>query len=168
MSRDKGNMLKELFDVLHLIWYNKHTNVSLRGNVFHHPQLQPGETLRNRGKLRHSAVGQRPRPIEGGLRLPQVQNIPERRASLLFDSAASRSSKSGMVRQALFESHSLFRKENSSKDHICLLVERMKGKKAKQMRSFGMVVGIDLHDQCSPLRLALLTMGASLWPFQVS
>ena len=51
MSKDEVNMLKETFDVLHLICYNKNTNVTLHRNVFHRPQFQPGETLRKRGKL---------------------------------------------------------------------------------------------------------------------
>ncbi|HEX6483608.1 MAG TPA: BBE domain-containing protein [Ktedonobacteraceae bacterium] len=44
-------MRKTLFDVLRLMGYNKPTNVLLHRNVFHRPQLQPGETLRKRGKL---------------------------------------------------------------------------------------------------------------------
>lgn len=51
MSKNEANTLKEMFDMLRLIGYNKHTNVSFHRNVFHHPQLQPGETLRKRGKL---------------------------------------------------------------------------------------------------------------------
>ncbi len=53
MNQWKSNELKETFDVLHLINYNKNVNVLLRRYIFHPPQLQPLEALRKRGKLKY-------------------------------------------------------------------------------------------------------------------
>lgn len=57
MNNYKGNMLKEMFDVFHLAWYNKYTSSALRRNISHHPQLQPLETLRKRGMLTNELEG---------------------------------------------------------------------------------------------------------------
>ena len=41
--------MKETFDVLRYLYYNRYANITLRH--VHRPQLKPLETLRKRGKL---------------------------------------------------------------------------------------------------------------------
>src|SRR5581483_2568015 len=48
MSKWMVNMLKAMLDVCHLLCYNYSINVTFQRNVFHHPQLQPGEPLQKR------------------------------------------------------------------------------------------------------------------------
>ena len=42
--------MKETFDVLRYLYYNRYANITLRH--VHRPQLKPLETLRKRGKLK--------------------------------------------------------------------------------------------------------------------
>jgi len=53
--------MKETFDVLRFIWYTRSINQRyVTSDVFHRPQLQPLETLRNRVKLREGPCQGRP------------------------------------------------------------------------------------------------------------